>query len=345
VATADLNGDGILDLVAARGYNSGNSVSVFLGNGDGTFKTPVPYAVGLSPNGIVVADVNGDGKPDLVVPIYAANSNVSVLLGNGDGTFQAPLSMSVDGTPLAVAVGDFNGDGQMDLAVAIHNPLQGGLLNILLGRGDGTFQAGDTYRLPMSQLALFALDLNGDSRTDLLAVNTSGNSVDVLLGNGNGTFQNPWNYLVNNGDMHSAAVGDLNGDGQPDLAIANFYSNSVSVLLNHGTGPATPRTRQPNTSIPGDAEFSDFVAAASPILAPLDAPVVMPAPLGEVGVTVGVDWLAPDQEVLERTPVPITAAYRTSVPALVSPNRCNSFEPGLSVWEEQTVKREDAEWW
>jgi hypothetical protein len=178
-----------------------------------------------------------------------------------------------------------------------------------------------------------------------VVVNTYGNSVDVLLGNGDGSFQVARNYLVGDGDLRSMALGDLNGDGQPDLALANYDSNSVSVLLNHGTGPAPPRTRQFNTPIPEDAGFRDFVAAALPILAPLDAPVLMPSPSGQVGVTSAVDPSAPDQEILERAPVPMTAEYRTSVSALVSSSLCNSFELRLSIREEQIVKQEDAKWW
>src|SRR5712692_6282626 len=117
VAAGDFNGDGIPDLAVASYFS--NSVSVLLGNGDGTFQPPVDFGTGGNPVFVAVGDFNGDGNLDLAVAVPVASPpNVAVLLGNGDGTFQPPLNFVDRGGPISVVAGDFNGDGILDLAVA-----------------------------------------------------------------------------------------------------------------------------------------------------------------------------------------------------------------------------------
>ena len=120
------------------------TVSVFLGNGDGTFKPQVTYTVGTEPEGIAAADVNGDGKLDLIVTNTGIDdSTVSVLLGNGDGTFQPQcLKYATASGPAGLVVADFNNDGKLDIATSNY---YGDNVSILLGNGDGTFQAEVTY--------------------------------------------------------------------------------------------------------------------------------------------------------------------------------------------------------
>jgi hypothetical protein len=267
---ADVNGDGKLDLIVANYYsesqcNANGSVGVLLGNGDGTFQTAVCYSSGgTEPTGIAVADVNGDGKLDILVANVCAGSNCSmfggdgaigVLLGNGDGTFQAAVTYSSGGgDATSVAVADVNGDGKPDLLVANscdtsgntcnNDPPPDGSVSVLLGNGDGTFQPAVSYDSGGKQtLSMAVADINGDGRPDLLVANpcaaTSSScyaslpgSAGVLLGNGDGTFQAAVTYS-SSGEAVSVAVADVNGDGKPDLLLAD---GSADVLLGNGDG-------------------------------------------------------------------------------------------------------------
>jgi hypothetical protein len=159
IAVGDFNNDGHLDLVV--GNLSGNTgvVSVLLGNGDGSFQTPIPAFLPIgSAGGLAVADLNGDGKLDLVV----AGGVVTVFLGNGDGSFGSPSQNNVIGA-LGVAIGDFNGDNKLDLAVAQTGNLSA---SILLGKGDGLFGPPVTYFSSVPGSVVVG-DFNGDGRLDL----------------------------------------------------------------------------------------------------------------------------------------------------------------------------------
>jgi len=208
-------------------------VSILLGSGNGTFTASgSPIAVGASPELVAVADLNGDGTPDLAIANTASNT-VSILLGNGNGTFtQASGSPIVVGSgPESVVVGDLNGDRKPDLAVANYTS---GTVSILLGNGNGTFaSSGSPVSVGSSPQSIALGDLNGDGTPDLAATNRLASTVSILLGNGDGTFApasgSP--ITVANAPL-SVAVGDLNGDGAPDLAVADYGSNAVSILLN-----------------------------------------------------------------------------------------------------------------
>lgn len=245
VAVGDFNGDGKLD-VAAVGFNT-NVVSIFLGNGDGSFTAPVQYPTGpmlLSPpfHDVLVADFNGDGKLDLAV---ATDNGVAVLLGNGEGTFQ-PFSLvqsllSYDPGDELLALADFNGDGKPDIVKAT----QTGMINVALGNGDGTFQQAQAYQIPsiLNTQSSVVGDFNGDGKPDLAFASQSSNVVTILFGNGDGTFKGHIEYSVpsvsNNVNFMLAA--DFNGDSALDMALADFGDGGVSVFLNQPVAAFTPR--------------------------------------------------------------------------------------------------------
>ncbi len=187
------------------------------------------------PNDLALGDFNGDGIPDLVVP-DSATGVVAVFLGKGDGTFAAAVDYTTGygSKPLAVAVGDFNGDGKLDLAVALGNTAA---VAILLGNGDGTFQAPRTIPTVGSGLyfpvALTVADFNHDGRLDIATANyTLG--VSVLLGNGDGSFQ-PYKLLGSSKGPSWIATGDFNNDGNLDLAVTTT-TNTVDISLGNGDG-------------------------------------------------------------------------------------------------------------
>src|SRR5205814_2230783 len=140
----DFNGDGKLDVVTA--IPNGNSVSVLLGNGNGTFQAPQTFAAGASVGTVLVGDFNGDGKLDLVTGNGAGNS-VSVLLGNGNGSYQSAPNFDIGtivGYP-ALAVGDLNADSKLDLTIGSSNFGLTGMASVLLGNGDGLFQKQQNF--------------------------------------------------------------------------------------------------------------------------------------------------------------------------------------------------------
>ena len=229
IAAGDFNQDGIPDLAVA---NSGdNTVSILLGNGDGSFKPQTTYATGNGTYTVATGDFNGDGNLDLAVA-NSSDNTVSILLGNGDGSFQAQTAYGTGGGPDAIAVGDFNGDGNLDLAVANSSD---GTVSILLGNGDGTFQAQQAYATGNGPASIAAGDFNGDGNLDLAVANSSAGTVSILLGKGDGSFRSQTPYKTGNQPV-SVTAGNLNGDGALDLAVANLADNTVSVLMGNGDG-------------------------------------------------------------------------------------------------------------
>jgi len=253
----DFNGDGSLDLAVAN-FGDG-TVTVLLGNGDGTFTEAAgsPVTVGTQPGSVAMEDFNGDGIPDLAVANFG-DGTVTILLGTGDGTFTeaagSPVSAGI--TPYSVAAGDFNGDGIPDLAVANGSAYT---VTILMGNGDGTFKpAADNAMTPGFGPTFIAVaDFNRDGNADLALVNNGNNAVSILLGNGNGTFTPAAGSPVKVGTSpYSVIVGDFDGDGIADLAVANAcgngptcsassYKGTVTILEGKGDGTFTPASGSP----------------------------------------------------------------------------------------------------
>jgi hypothetical protein len=240
VVIGDLNGDGKPDLAAAD--ECSDTVSVMLGSGGGTFGARTGFGTGGHSLAMAIGDLNGDGKLDLVTA-NGYGSTVTVLLGNGDGTFGMGTDLGTENCPRSVAIGDLNGDGKPDLAVANCGPYEdpGHTVSVLLGNGDGTFDAKTDYGTGGYPVSVAIGDLNADGKPDLATANAFENTVSVLLGAGAGTFAAKTDYGTGIGAF-SVGIGDLNADGEPDLAVANYASNAVSVLLGNGDGTFGTKT-------------------------------------------------------------------------------------------------------
>jgi hypothetical protein len=253
VAVGDFNRDGILDLAIAD-VGSG-SVSVLLGNGDGTFRAHVDYPVQGSPSSVVARDLNGDGILDLAV--RDQSSFVSILLGNGDGTFQAATNFPAGNGVARMAAGDFNGDGNLDLATTAGSDAA---VSILLGNGDGTFQPYVNYAVGSGPYGIAVGDVNGDGDLDLVVADSGFNAYAVLLGNGDGTFQ-PYVRHGTVADPQSVVLADFNGDGKLDLAVFG-EGESPATAIYLGNGDGTFKSRAEYTTGCG-SDGTDCTAAAA----------------------------------------------------------------------------------
>jgi hypothetical protein len=302
-ALGDINGDGFADIVYIPTQNSCNSgFYVATGKGDGSFNTPVavpnPIQYGTI-SGIQIADINHDGKADLVYMYNASNDTgsettsttdigIAVQLSNGDGTFQAAqlvqtsstLTYSNDRSPetLIATIGDVNGDGFPDIFFtqgvcgdALCSPVASYQLELLLGKGDGTFQtpyvmpadpaATGGYQAPFSQVVL--ADMNGDGHPDVVALSPASlGGLGIYLGNGDGTFSAPGNVNYAGAGL---AIADFNGDGKLDVAISQAFGGS-GIFLGNGDGTVQSSTDsngnpQPSQTLIFGDSFSLAVAA------------------------------------------------------------------------------------
>jgi hypothetical protein len=199
----------------------------------------------------VIADLNGDGYPELAIANDVTNA-VSVLRNRGDGTFAPGSTYATGRQPTFVASGDLNGDGRLDLATANAGA---DTVSVLLNQADGNLQARHDYGSGRGPRSIAIGDLNGDRQPDLVTGNTGAGTVSVLLGRGDGSFQPKHDYRTGSGPF-SIVIGDLNGDGKPDLASANSGSGTLSVLLNGGDGSFRPKLDY----VPGPELYAGSIA-------------------------------------------------------------------------------------
>jgi FG-GAP-like repeat len=232
VVAVDLNGDGKLDIAVA---NLSGTLSVLLGNGDGSFQTANTFTAGTEIRSVTAADLNGDTKPDLIISDSTLTSTrVGVLINNGDGTF-GPVQM-LPGITIAssFAVSDVDGDLNTDIVVG---DIGATVVHVFMGKGDGTFQSPLDFASSFPPRSIHIGDFNGDGRPDLAISGPIGFS--LWLGNGDGTFRLP--VFVSTGFSSSISPGDLNQDGKTDVAgfVSNIVNGNISFFIKLGNGDGT----------------------------------------------------------------------------------------------------------
>ncbi len=261
ITTGDFLGNHIQDLAVT----GGSSVSIFLGNGDGTFQAPLTIPVGPDAFALAAADLTRSGHDDLVVTHANEDSpggSVSVLLSNGDGTFRPPVDYPAGDNPHSIALGDFNGDGFPDIVVAnegffFHDQFQPGTtVTVLLSNGDGTFGAPQTFDTGIIPESVAVGDFTGDGRISIVTADngfdTVPGDVGFLRGNGNGTFQEPvfLNVAPGAAAARSVAVADLTGTGKLGIVAAiEGPANGVSVILGNGNGTFRNGVTYPHAAV------------------------------------------------------------------------------------------------
>ena len=264
---ADINGDGKQDLVTS--VFGTDSLSVQLGNGDGTFQaaTSILIAPGFGPAENHLVSLRGNGTLDLIVASFNTNQ-IAVLLGNGNGTFQPPTFYTVGSaanTPTSLTTGDFNHDGNLDVAVANTGD---NTVSILLGNGSGSLTPlGTPIGVGRDPEAIRAGDFNDDGYSDLAVANYNDGTVTTLLNNQNGTFT-ATTISVGSGAGSGPQALAVNGSGSALLlAVANFKDNTVSVLKSNGSGAFGAQTIVSVGKGPDDVSFADFNGDEIPDLA------------------------------------------------------------------------------
>jgi FG-GAP-like repeat len=257
IAIGDFNGDGKQDLAVANSFavqtgGSGSSISILIGNGDGTFQPPVNISAPGAPFGIVAVDLNGDGILDLATADLLAGT-VSVLMGGGsggvgNGTFAPAVHYAAGAGPFNIVAADLDGDGKIDLAVS--NNAGGGAVTWLHALGGGVFGSPQTYPLTNIATGLLATDVDGDGRPDLVVCVPYSGTLALLHNNGGGSFAAP-SYVAAGVEPFSVVTADWDGDGIRDLVVPNSSNGNVQFLHGLGSGGVPNGSFSPPVSLGG----------------------------------------------------------------------------------------------
>lgn len=318
IAVGDFNGDDRLDLAVVNFDGGVGNVGTLLGNGNGTFQLPVDYAVASGPNMVVVGDLNGDRKLDLVV----GASNVSVLLGNGDGTFQSHVDLPFGGVDIAVA--DLNGDGNADLAAQRPQSVV-----VALGNGDGTFQPATSIVGVSAGITLG--DFNGDGKIDVFS-----NSHELFAppplpkwvgfmqaGNGDGSFHSGVNTKIDLTSPGRVFQGDLNGDGKLDLMKPD---TSQSILVWAGNGNGTFVTSPISLTVGSSPSY-----LTSADLNKDKSPEIVVTNTGDNTISVLLNTVGTDFSISASAVSPSTMSPGQSATSTVSLSLLNAFDNTVSL--------------
>jgi hypothetical protein len=260
LAAADLTGDGRLDLIASS-YGAGD-ISIFTGNGDGTFQPAHNIPVGASTTGLAAADLTGNGRIDLVTADLIT-ANVYVLLGNGDGTFEVPQQPSIVAASPTVVAADLTGNGIEDLIVPDYSAND---LSIFLGRGDGTFRAPIIVPTSLGPWDVAVGDFAGNGKMDLAVTDLIADSISILLGNGDGTFTQGETIQSEVQPSYIEAA-DLAGNGILDLVVSNVISDDISIFYGNGDGTFQNFVSLPVGNQPGNVVVADLNGDGQPDIA------------------------------------------------------------------------------
>ena len=326
VALGDINQDGKVDIVASN-WATG-SAEILLGNGNGTFQSPVSIPLPAITNGVVVGDFNGDGWPD--VALAGQDSSVYVLLNDGHGSMVPAGNYPLSGTGYELVAADVNKDGKLDLCVAMTSTSRAA---ILLGNGDGTFSAAPDFDTTLpSPYGIAAGDLDQDGNPDLVISSPASGSVMIAFGNGDGSFIAPIIYGASllssqvNPSPGEVTLSDVNKDGNLDIVYANSGYSSAGVLLGDGVG-----------NFFGPAEFPVGGGSLAVAIADLNKdswPDIVTADVNFSGVSVlyntSASQPAPDFTIAAN-PLPVLVAPGGTATAAISLMSTNGFSGSVQL--------------
>lgn len=230
VATADFNSDGSTDIITTN--ISSNTLSLLVGNGDGTFQEQLQWKVCQEPRSLAISDFNLDGHLDIALAC-SGSDQISILLGKGNSKFNEAAQYPVHRTPVSIAADDVNGDQKPDLVVALRNDK----LKVFLGDGNGAFRAGPQYEYGDTPTSIALQDLNNDGTPDLIVTNGGPmlSAVSIWIGVGDGTFRQPVDYKTGKRPL-GVSFGDFNNDRFLDLLVINGEKDSFTTFLGNGNG-------------------------------------------------------------------------------------------------------------
>ncbi|MDR3458043.1 MAG: VCBS repeat-containing protein [Verrucomicrobiae bacterium] len=249
LVAVDIKGSGRLDVVTSNGgtNGTGNTLTILTNNGSGLLVSNATVIVGTNPVFVVAADVNGDGRPDLISANNVSNS-LSILTNRGNARFSSQVTLPVS-QPSCVAAANINADGKPDLVCA---SLSSSVVTLFTNNGSGQFvlqttlPMGNSLRGPIFPDALAVADFDGDGRLDVAVANftnvTKGVGALVIFTN-NANYQLGSNATINVGKFSVHVISaDLNADGKPDLVSVNLLDNTLTVLINANSFPSPAST-------------------------------------------------------------------------------------------------------